>query len=104
MFNMPLTFFLLLFISNLAYADYDKEMAALRKDMPKRVIKFIDRQIECNHWGGEEPYGEERLREINAATDRFNCNDLGKDEIKLKKRYKLKPNIIQRINKAKEFY
>ena len=101
---MPLTFFLLLFISNLAYADYDKEMAALRKDMPKSVIKFIDRQTECNHWGGEESYDEERLQEINAAADRLNCNDLAKDELKLKKRYKSKPNIIQRINKAKEFY
>ena len=85
-------------------ADFDADVLTLKKGMPNKVKKFIDRQIACNHWGGEEPYDKERLQEINAAADRLKCNDLNKDEIKLKKRYKSKPNIIKRINKAKEFY
>ena len=95
---------LLSLISTQCLADYEQDMTALQKGMPSSVSKFIDRQVMCNHWSGEEPYDKERLQEINAAADRLKCNDLNKDEIKLKKRYKSKPNIIKRINKAKEFY
>ena len=91
-------------MSSLAQEDFDADVMTLKKGMPNKVKKFIDRQIACNHWGGEEPYDKERLQEINAAADRLKCNDLIKDEIKLKKRYKSKPNIIKRINKAKALY
>ena len=101
---MRLTFFLFLFISNLAYADYDKDMAALRKDMPKIVIKFINRQTECNHWGGEEPYDKERLQEIKAAVDKLKCVNLEKDEKLLKKQHKSNPKVFSSINKAKALY
>ena len=93
-----------LLISGLAHADYDADLAAMKKGMPAKVKKFIDRQVECNHWGGEEPYDEERLQEINAAADRLKCNDLEKDEKQLKKTYKSRAGVISSINKAKEFY
>jgi hypothetical protein len=38
------------------YAGYDEDVAAINMGMPKSVQQFNKRQIECNHWGGEEPY------------------------------------------------
>jgi hypothetical protein len=85
------------------YAGYDEDIAAINKDMPKPVQQFNNRQIECNHWAGEEPYDKERLEEINAATKKLNCNNLKKDELKLLKKYKSRPDVAQSIKKAKEF-
>ena len=103
MFKTGLAVFCLL-MSGIAQADYDSDVATMKKDMPSKVKKFIDRQIECNHWGGEEPYDKARAQEIKAATDKLKCNDLEKDEKLLKKIYKSKASVISSINKAKEFY
>ncbi len=85
------------------YAGYDEDVAAINKGMPKPVQQFNERQIECNHWTGEEPYDKARLKEINAATTKLKCNDLDKDEMILLKKYKSRADIVQSINKAKEF-
>jgi hypothetical protein len=36
----------------------------LKKGQPQDAALFIDRYVECNHWGGEEPYDAERKKEI----------------------------------------
>ena len=90
------------FCSFYAHADYAEEVAAVNKGMPKSVKLFNQRIIECNHWAGEEPYDNERLKEINAAVTDLKCNALVKDEKKLLKKYKSRPDVIKSINKAKE--
>lgn len=91
-----------LFISSV-YAGYDEDVAAVNKGMPKQVKLFNKRQIECNHWAGEEPYNKERVKEINAAIRKQRCDGLEKDEKRLLEKYKTRPNVIDSINKAKEF-
>ena len=91
-------------MSSLAQADFDADVLTLKKGMPNKVKKFIDRQTECNHWGGEEPYDKERVQQINAVVDKLKCNNLEKDGKLLKKQYKSKPKVLSSINKAKALY
>ena len=93
-----------LLMSGLAQADYDSDVAAMKKGMPKAVQSFIDRQVQCTHWGNEEAYDEARQKEINAAGEKLQCRTLETDEVNLKGQYKSKPKVIKAINKAKEFY
>jgi hypothetical protein len=94
---------LCIFATRNSYADYNEDIAAINKGMPKLVQQFNKRQIECNHWTGEEPYDKERANQINTAVTKLKCDDLEKDEIKLLKKYKLKPKVKESINKAKAF-
>ena len=91
------------FLANNVYAGYSEDLSAINKGMPKSVQQFNKRQIECNHWAGEEHYDEARGLEIAAAAKKLNCDALEKDEKKLLKKYKSKPKIIDSINKAKAF-
>lgn len=84
-------------------AGYDEDVAAINKGVPKQVKLFNKRQIDCNHWAGEEPYDKERAKEINAAITKLRCDALDRDEKRLRKKYKTRPNVINSINKAKEF-
>ena len=93
-----------LLMSGLAQADYDSDVAATKKGMPKSVQSFIDRQVQCTHWGNEEAYDEARQKEINAAGEKLQCRTLENYEVKLKKQYKSKSKVIKAINKAKELY
>ena len=87
------------------YAGYDEDIADIYKGMPKSVKLFIQRQIDCNHWSGEEPYDKARLKEINSAVAELKCDTLDKDKNNLIKKYKAKQGVIDAINKAeKEFY
>ena len=90
-------------VSNV-YAGYDEDVAAMNKGMPKSVQLFNKRQIDCNHWSGEEPYDKARLKEINSAITELKCNALNEDKNKLLKKYKTRPDVFDAINKAKEFY
>ena len=98
-----LAFFCLL-MNGLAQADYDSDVATMKKGMPKSVQSFIDRQVQCTHWDNEEAYDEARQKEINAAGEKLQCRTLENDEVKLKKQYKSKPKVLKAINKAKAFY
>jgi hypothetical protein len=92
-----------IFATTNVYAGYNEDVAVINKGMPKSVKQFNRRQIECNHWGGEEPYDKARLKQINAAVAKLKCDALEKDEKKLLKKYKSQPDVIDSINKAKEF-
>lgn len=95
-------FLMSLFISSV-YAGYDEDVALINKGMPKQVKLFNKRQIECNHWAGEEPYDKARAKEIATAAEKLKCDILEKDEKKLISKYKSRPSIIESINKAKTF-
>jgi hypothetical protein len=87
----------------IARADYNDEIATINKGMPNVIQRFNLRVIECNHWGGEEPYDKARLKEINAAVKTLKCDALQKDEQLLRKKYKLHTDILESMNKAKAF-
>lgn len=85
-------------------AEYDEDVAAVNKGMPKQVKLFNKRQIECNHWAGEEPYDKARAEEISAAVRKLKCSALENEEKKLLKKYKSRSDVSNSIHKAKEFY
>ena len=93
----------LFLVSTPCFANYEEDMVALKKNMPSSVSKFIDRQIMCNHWAGEEPYDEERRQEINLATKDLKCDSLAIDEKRLNGKYKNKPAVLESIKKAREY-
>ena len=55
---------------------------------PAPVRAFVKRRLECNHWGGEEPYSKTRARQIGRAAQRLGCDTLDNDEARLRKRYR----------------
>lgn len=99
-----LVMYVCIFATGIVYAGYDEDVAAINKGMPKSIQQFNKRQIECNHWAGEEPYDKARAKEIATAFEKLKCDTLEKDEIKLIRKYKSRPSIIESINKAKTFF
>jgi hypothetical protein len=84
-------------------AGYDEDVAAINKGVPKQVKLFNKRQIDCNHWAGEEPYDKERAKEINAAITKLRCDAWEGEERRLGKKYGARASVIDSINRAKEF-
>jgi hypothetical protein len=77
-------------------------LAQLKKDQPSDVVKMIDRYVGCNHWGGEEPYDEERRKEINQAISSLRCETLEKDEEMIFKRYGKNRRVLEILESAKK--
>lgn len=84
-----------------AFADYDKDMRMLTAGYPADVADFLERVVECNHWAGEEPYDENRKREINQAVTELNCDALVADESVIKGHYRNDSAVLEAIEKAK---
>ena len=96
-----LTAYVSVLLITTVYAGYDEDMAAINKGMPKSVKQFNKRQIDCNHWAGEEPYDSKRAAEINTAIIKLRCGMLENEEKLLLKKYKARPDISQSIKKPK---
>jgi hypothetical protein len=77
-------------------------IAQLKKDQPRDVVKMIDRYVGCNHWSGEEPYDEERRKEINRAISSLSCETLEKDEKKILRMYSKNRRALETLKSAKE--
>lgn len=70
--------------------------------LPADVQAFIDRQQECDHWTGEEPYDQERRKEIETAIDELGCAAIDKDEQALRQRYKDDKVVIKALDDSAE--
>lgn len=88
-------------ISLQAFAQRDP-LAHLTKGQPKDVVKMIDRYVGCNHWGGEEPYNEERRKEIDSAMSDLRCDTLTNDEKIILQRYSGNKRVLEALKSAKE--
>jgi hypothetical protein len=69
---------------------------------PEDVVAFIERMVERNHWGGEEPYDKERAEQIRKAVEKARCDSLDSEEQALKRKYKGNKKVLDAIGKAKE--
>ncbi len=78
------------------------EVKSLQAGMPKDVAAFISRAVDCNHWGGEEPYDKERQEFIKNAVEKLRCGELESDEKRLNDKYRNKPRILNAIKTSKE--
>ena len=83
-----------------ALADYQSTMDALTRGLPADASALIYRIVDCNHWGGEEPYDAARKAEIEAAMNKLDCNNLSRDEAILRRRYGANRAVIEAFDKA----
>ena len=80
-------------------------LAARVAGQPSPVRAFVKRRLECNHWGGEEPYSKARARQIARAAQRAGCDNLERDEARLRKRYPANadlPGLLDAVRDAWE--
>jgi hypothetical protein len=75
---------------------HDSDLRHLQT-LPRDVRVHIDRQRNCNHWGGEEAYDAARAREIDAAERRLKCGTLEREERRLRRRYATSPAILKAL-------
>ena len=69
---------------------------------PAPVQAFIVRRATCNHWSGEEPYDDERARQIARALGSLKCNRIEADELALRRRYAAHADLIALIDRTSE--
>ena len=77
------------------------KVRAITKGQPPDVAALIERIVECNHWGGEEPYDKARTAKIKNALDQAGCGRLEADEQGLLKKYPANENVTRAIANAK---
>jgi hypothetical protein len=99
MFSRNLALCLMLLAVN-ASASEDS-LAKLQKGQPKDVVRLIERLAMCAHFGGEEPYDNERRREISLAVSKLKCDRIEKDEAAARKRYAKNPRTLEALEQAK---
>jgi hypothetical protein len=73
--------------------------------LPDDVAGYLSRLIECHHWAGEEPYNEERRKEIQAAAEHLACDSIEADERSLRSKYQGNREVLEKLDteKAKLF-
>ena len=80
--------------------DPDPELRRL-STLPRDVRVHIGRQINCDHWLGEEPYDADRRREIDHAVRALRCEVLDREERRLRRRYARSPAVLKAISEAR---
>ena len=45
-------------------------------NLPTDISSILDRQQQCAHWAGEEPYDKARAHAIATAMTKLRCEDL----------------------------
>jgi hypothetical protein len=78
------------------------QVKEITNGQPEDVVAFIERMVERNHWGGEEPYDKERAEQVRKAVDKARCDSLDSEEQALKRKYKGNKKVLDAIGKAKE--
>jgi hypothetical protein len=73
-----------------------------RAALPKPVRAHIARQAACNHWAGEEAYDKARAREINQAVARLRCDDLDREAVALRRRYRSAPAVLKALTDSRD--
>lgn len=86
-----------------AHASDYEDLESINRGMPEPVKQFNARQIECNHWAGEESYDEQRAEQIRMAIENLSCESLETDEKFLLNQYKSRPDVKKSIHQAKDF-
>jgi hypothetical protein len=69
---------------------------------PPDIAAYVQRRMQCNHWGGEEAYDKARRGEINRAVAKLNCGALDADERALARRYRHAPAQLGQIRAARD--
>jgi hypothetical protein len=70
-------------------------------EVPDEVAALIARWESCQHWAGEEPYDDERRREI-AAGVAASCPGNDETRARLLETYADRPDIVRRLRDLPE--
>ena len=76
-------------------AAYERDASSVEA-MPAEVQAFIEARDECDHWRGEEPYDDDRAREITNAINNT-CNGSDRKLAGLRQKYQDQPHIMQAL-------
>lgn len=68
--------------------------------IPADVFGWTQRSQSCAHWSGEEPYDEERRRQIEAAVAESRCDALGTELTGLRRKYADDPPVLDILAQA----
>lgn len=97
-FRLPIKFVTL---SNTQSSCTDKEFAKnITKNLPNDVEPIVYRVIVCNHFGGEDGYSQDRIDQINQASEEYKCSTIEKDQRDLLNKYSGDQSIINAIQSA----
>lgn len=76
-------------------AAYEQDTSSAEA-MPADVQAFMETRDECDHWRGEEPYDEDRAKEItNAIND--TCKGTDRKLAGLRRKYQDQPYVMQAL-------
>jgi hypothetical protein len=92
--------FYALVLSAAAFANEIGNLPQVKKitdGQPEDVVAFIELIVECNHWGGEEPYDKEPAEQIRKAIEDARCGSLAPEEQSLELKYKENKKVIDAI-------
>lgn len=67
------------------------------------MSELVQRMVGCNHFLGEEPYDEERRKQIQDAIDSMACSKLPADEVRIRHKYRNNRSALDAIGIAKDF-
>ncbi len=69
---------------------------------PRDVREFVMRRAGCNHFLGEDPYGDERRRQLAEALRDLRCDRLEADGRAIQKRYRHKADVVELLDATKD--
>jgi hypothetical protein len=87
---------------NVIGADYEETVDALTQDQPADVAQFVIRRINCNHWLGEDPFDNDRAKEIQGAIERLRCQTIDQDEVLLRRLHTGDAKALKAIDDARD--
>lgn len=93
---------LLLDCRSQAIASTARAAERTQREPPPAVRAFIDRRAACNHWSGEDAYDRDRAREIARAVRALHCDRLPRDEVRLRRRYRSRPDLLDLIRRTEQ--
>jgi hypothetical protein len=70
---------------------------ALAADVPKEIVKFIERRESCDRWRGEDGYNKERQANLNRAICQT-CTGTDAELKRLKRKFKDRPDLQSKLN------
>ena len=71
-----------------------------RDSLPTSVQEYISRKRECNHWGGEDAYDDDRKSQIEKAFTELKCHEIDNEKSALIHKHNNNTIIIAAINSA----
>lgn len=85
-------------VSEVGYkTQWEQDFDTHTKELPRDVVNLLKRVDSCNHFGGEEPYNEDRRQEILKKLKEHQCNSVEEDQSEILSKYEGRGDIVRKI-------